>query len=456
MVGLLIPSGISTETTSQEFFSGLIERKNASCCFDFFNKRLDGSLFFPDVYYRFKFTAFIFSGPQAHFEQCRFATFIRDLSELDVEGRVFPMDLDHFRHVNPNSATAPIYRAQRDREISTTIYDRIPVLVLHDGQDRISSIPVRYVRMFDMANDSGLFRTHEELQEAEGAWPEKDGCWRSPDGRWVPLYEGKMVQAFDHRASGIAIVETNLYRTAQAATTTLKQYADPSYSPEPRYFVQDPGHLDWQVAIKDVTSTTNARSIIACLIPPFAAGHTLPILKIENTDRASAAAMKARFVANLNTTILDFIARTKILSNHASWYILEQLPMIDPASYEQARFGNQTASQIICDAVLELTYTAHNMQTFAADMGHVDESGEVLPPFLWDEEERQHLRAKLDAVFFYLYGITDRDDVRYVFSTFPIVEQQEREAYGVYRSCDLCLAYMNALAAGKPDAKVAI
>ena len=77
------------------------------------------------------------------------------------------------------------------------------------------------------------------------------------------------------------------------------------------------------------------------------------------------------------------------------------------------------------EAVLELTYTAHDMAPLAADLGHIDEPGEVRPPFLWDPERRLHLCAKLDALFFHLYGITDRDDVRYVWSTFPIVERQD-------------------------------
>ena len=66
------------------------------------------------------------------------------------------------------------------------------------------------------------------------------------------------------------------------------------------------------------------------------------------------------------------------------------------------------------------------------------------------------MRAKLDALFFHLYGVTDRDDVRYIYSTFPIVEEQETRAHGRYLSRDLCLAYMNALAAGQPDAKVQV
>jgi hypothetical protein len=44
--------------------------------------------------------------------------------------------------------------------------------------------------------------------------------------------------------------------------------------------------------------------------------------------------------------------------------------------------------------------------------------------------------------------------VRYIYSTFPIVEREEMAAYGRYRSCDLCLANMSALAAGDPDAEI--
>jgi hypothetical protein len=135
---------------------------------------------------------------------------------------------------------------------------------------------------------------------------------------------------------------------------------------------------------------------------------------------------------------------------------VEQLPVVPPERYEAVRFGPKSATEIVREIVLELTYTAHDMAPFARDLGHVDEAGEVKPPFIWDEERRLHLRARLDAVFFHLYGVTDRDDVRYVYSTFPIVERHETEAYGSYRSRDLCLAYMNALAAGDPDARIAM
>ena len=145
------------------------------------------------------------------------------------------------------------------------------------------------------------------------------------------------------------------------------------------------------------------------------------------------------------------MTRQKLHGQTLNLYIVEQLPVVPPDRYNDLRFGPKTAADIVREAVLELTYTAHDMAPLAADLGHVDDAGEVRPPFLWDPERRLHLRAKLDAVFFHLYGVNDRDDVRYVWSTFPIVERQDVQAYGRYRSRDLCLAYINALAAGRPD-----
>ena len=66
---------------------------------------------------------------------------------------------------------------------------------------------------------------------------------------------------------------------------------------------------------------------------------------------------------------------------------------------------------------------------------------------------RRNLKA---FPFFILYGIVNRDDVTYIYSTFPIVERQETSAHGRYLSRDYCLMYMNALEAGDPDADIKI
>ena len=313
---------------------------------------------------------------------------------------------------------------------------------------------MKYTTMFHMTNDSGLFRTRSELEEQEGAWPVGGNRYQSPSGEWVPLYEGKTVQAFDHRAASIVINPKNLHRPAQPRPATPEQHRDPNWLPDPQYWVlRDKTTFPtapYLLGFKDVTAPTNVRSMIAALIPSSGVGNTFPIVSADWHDGADAAYL----LGNLNAVVFDYVARQKIQGQHLNWFIVEQLPVVPPERYGAVSFGAKTAKEIVNEAVLELTYTAHNMAPFARAMGHVDSHGEVLPPFPWDTDRRLSLRAKLDALYFHLYGITDRQDIRHVYSTFPIVEREEMAAYGSYRSRDLCLAWTNALAAGDPDAGI--
>ena len=96
-----------------------------------------------------------------------------------------------FARVNPNTGTAPVFRSLRDAEITRRIYERTPVLVDRSSGREVKAWPVKYSTMFHMTNDSGLFRTREELEEKEGAWPIGGNRFESSSGQWVPLYEGK-------------------------------------------------------------------------------------------------------------------------------------------------------------------------------------------------------------------------------------------------------------------------
>jgi hypothetical protein len=313
--------------------------------------------------------------------------------------------------------------------------------------------------MFDMTNDSGLFRTRKELEEQERAWPVGGNRFRTGTCDWLPLYVGRMIHQFDHRAASVEVNPDNVHNAALSGDITPSRKADPTFSPEPQYWVpatsiEWPEDLGWILAFRDIARTTDARTAIAAAGPPAGYGNTLPILKPEDTEIFKEYA--PCLLANMNAIILDYIARQKVQSTHLNWYIIEQLPVVPPSMYDDVTFGDRTAADVVREIVLELTYTAHDMAAFARDFGYVDESGEVRPPFAWDPDRRLRLQAKLDAVFFHLYGITDRDDIRYIYSTFPIVEREETATYGHYHSRDLCLAYMNALGAGQPNAEPAV
>ena len=101
-----------------------------------------------------------------------------------------------------------------------------------------------------------------------------------------------------------------------------------------------------------------------------------------------------------------------------------------------------TVADFVVPQVLALTYTAHDMAPFARDLGYVDAKGEVLPPFVWNDEERRVRLAALDALFFHLYGL-NADDAAYILDTFPIVREQDLKAFGSYRTKVDVLQYLS-------------
>ncbi|MXY63342.1 MAG: hypothetical protein F4Y87_08035 [Synechococcus sp. SB0665_bin_28] len=143
-------------------------------------------------------------------------------------------------------------------------------------------------------------------------------------------------------------------------------------------------------------------------------------------------------LANLNSVVFDFVVRQKLYGTSLTLHVLEQLPVVPPGRFN-IRIGSTSAATIVRAAVLELTYTAWDLRAFARDLGHRG------PPFVWNPQRRLHLRARLDALFFLLYGITDEEEIRYIYSTFPITQRQELALYGHHRSVKVCLKALGTL-----------
>ena len=452
MVGLLTPIGIATDKTSSLFFAERIRMCSVKAFLAFENRR---GWLFPDIHHEEQPSIIVFALSQNQFSDFEFCVRISSWEEFNDLNRRFRVSANILRRVNPNTGTVPMFRSRRDAKLTDAIYGRLPVLVDRSSGEEVKAWPVKYTRMFDMTNDSGLFRTREELEEQEGAFPIGGNRFSSPSGEWVPLYEGKMVQIYNHRYASVRVNPNNISGQGVSEKTAPASLQDPSFVPQPRYWVnatEISRRGNWRIGFNDVCNTNNARSLIACVVPDAGFGNTLPILSLEEGEADLDLALLA---ANLCALVYDYVARQKIQSRHLNKYILEQLPVVPPDRYEDIRFGPKTTGKIVREAVLELTYTSHDMAPFARDMGHVNEAGNVKLPFTWNEERRLVLRSKVDAVFFHLYGITERNDIRYIYSTFPIIQRKETAAYsGLYRSCELCLAWMNALAAGDPDADV--
>ncbi len=470
LVALVTPSGIAADKGAAEFFRSISASGRLGALFDFENRKG----LFPDVDSRFKFCVLLFGSQQRRFAETRCAFYLHALDELDADpARTLILTAEDFARVNPNTGAAPIFRTRRDADITLGLYARHPVLVRHGASSASTGAqpdaavwPVKYATMFHMTNDSRLFLKESEL--------EKRGWRRAELNRWVdaqgneavPLYEGKMVQMYDHRAADVVVNAANLHRAAQPEAISPTEKTDPARYPTPQYFVQardtDANPFGWAMGFKEITAPTNARSMIACVLPGVGFGNKLPLLIAKGKSATQAARIAGLLVANFNAFAFDFVLRQKLQGQTINLFILEQLPVIAPerfdaplpapftAAMRAAKLMNghhqPTVADFVIPQVLALSYTAHDLAPFARDLGYVDATGQVLPPIAWDEEQRRARLAALDAVFFWLYGL-GADDAAYVLDTFPIVRAQDERVFGRWRTRDEVLAALVLLGA---------
>jgi hypothetical protein len=411
-VGLLVPSGIATDMTTHEFFGELVDTGAIRALYDFENK----APIFPDVHRSYKFCVLLFGGPKVKQKSADFVFFAHRMEDLEDKERHIALSPEDLRLLNPNTRTCPIFRTRRDAEITKAVYRRVPVLVDESRKKGGNPWGVKFVTMFHQTNDAELFHTAADLHKK--GFKRAGALWKKGKQTFLPLYEAKMVQAYDHRAASVVVDAANWMRQGQTEPTTSVQHQNPEFTAEPRYWVDEktvslflgeaeaPAYLCY----KDVTSSTNQRTMIAAFVPRAGVVNSAPMML---TGPQVAPRSASCLLANLNSFAYDFVARQKVGGLHLNFFIVEQLPTLPPDAYA-ARCPwdkRQTLETWISQRVLRLTCTANDMKPLGQAAG-------LDPPVhKWDEAERADLAAELDAAYFILYGI-QRDDVEYILSKF--------------------------------------
>jgi len=223
--GFIVPTGIATDDSTKAYFDAVATGSRLVSIRAFENE----AFIFPAVHHAFKFVLMTLAG--SPLERPASLVFLaRHLEQIADERRRFSLTADEFKLLNPNTRTCPVFRSQRDAELTKKLYRAAPVLIEEgrkdtSGKDLPDANPwgIRFSTMFHMSSDSGLFRD-EPVTPAE---PPR-----------LPLYEAKMIHQFDHRWATY-IDAPDKPDGPDTEDCASAQKSDPTFNVRPRYWVEE-------------------------------------------------------------------------------------------------------------------------------------------------------------------------------------------------------------------------
>jgi hypothetical protein len=404
--GCAVAPGIAAAPGARHLLGGLMRRGALASLYDFTG---------PDA----RLCLLTFVGDAARGGAARFAFRLGGPAELGDGGRSFTLTPGEAALINPNTGALPAFRGSRDAALATAIYRRVPTLwdeTRADGNPWKMRLATAFPRA---AADTGLLRAEQELRD-EGWEPAESTLTR--DGQYMlPVYEPPMIDLFDHR------VAKPRYWIAEHGPVAVQRKGETAERPGVADRLAELGwNWEWLCAWR---APVHDRTAVAVFLPRAAAADSLPLMLPRVVPPFAAALIAAQ-----SSLVFDYVARQKIdgpVVRAAYW---KQLPVPTPGMLEPHL-------PFVVPRVLELVYTSPDMSPLARDL---DDMGD---PFAWDPDRRASLRAELDAFFFRVYGIDDRDDVEYITDTLQTgtdgLEQGKSQDDGGRRAKELILAAYN-------------
>lgn len=228
--GMIVPTGIATDSSNAGFFGDLVSSKRLRAIIDFENRKA----IFPEVDRTVKFSILAI-GPS---KEANFAFFLQNTTMYEEKERRFTLSPEQIAIINPNTKTAPVFRSRADAELTAKLYSKAPVLIEErtdhpEGDKNLWGVTFQQ-GLFNMTSASDLFRNAEDLEKI--GFTRNCTDWEHSDGRrYVPLYEAKMIHHYDHRWA------TYEGEDEERGTrdVTLEEKQDPNFEPSPRYWVPE-------------------------------------------------------------------------------------------------------------------------------------------------------------------------------------------------------------------------
>jgi len=417
--GLIVPSNLISDFTYKEFFQELMKNDQIVLLLDFVNSKG----IFPDLHRMYKFCLFIArKKPEKENGKTEFAFFLEDLGEISAE-KTIELDMQDIALINPNTLTCPIFSSRRDFEIIKKIHQANPIIF--DSRNPVFN-GIRIHRMFNMADDSNLFKSKNDLEKHTKK--EESQIFFQENSKLLPIYESKLIWLYDHRFASFENCTIEDIRKGHAKRVDENKKVL-YYNIEPRYWIDEfyfankkknwEWSSDWFLSVRSITNARNSRTCITTIIPNYPTVHTINHI-------LGLSAIESLFLCSImNSMVFDYCTRIKVGGTHFAQFIIEQLPIIPFKKW-------LNYIDIVKDKCIELIYTSYELESFADDCGYTGK------PFKWNEERRMQIKCEIDAIYALLYGL-EKEELEYIIETFPIIKKTEIEQNGEYRTKRLIL-----------------
>ena len=337
--GCIVPSGIATDDTTKFFFQELTDTGSLVNLYGFDNREK----LFPAVGSMITFCLLTLRAPQSThhsplttYQPSDIVFFAHSIADLSDTERHFQLSKDDIALINPNTRTCPIFRGKQDAELTKYIYRRVPVLINENDPEKGNPWGISFMRMFDMSNDSHLFKTKEQLEDM--GFCLQGNSFVNGKTVFLPLYEAKMMHHFNHRFGDYADLPEGSDST-QLPDVPLSRLQNPEYEPLPRYWVEESlvvkaadNKAKYWLGFRDICRSTDERTVIADIVPNAAVSNKLPLL-----INREPLVINIALLACLNSLACDFVSRFKMGGTSLNYFIAKQLAVLPPLSFPGQR-----------------------------------------------------------------------------------------------------------------------
>ncbi|WP_232371448.1 Eco57I restriction-modification methylase domain-containing protein [Leptospira ainazelensis] len=339
-------------------------------------------------------------------------------SDPSLDPRFLDLPIELITRLSPDSWSLMEFKSATDIRIVEKMA-RFPRL----GEELEGTWNVKLSAEFHMTNDAHLFFTQEALKKKGAQYDPETMIWKKGKEEWWPLYEGRMVTQYDHRAASYI---------SGSQRSAVWNYSDfPKLEKiNPHYWIipQEKNKAGYKIYICDVTASSNKRTGLATIVKGNeSSGNSLSIIDSDHLQ------INLLLTGLINSFSLDFYVRLRIPGNHYNQAVIFDLPTPrylneDPTFQKEKHIQ---ASQPY------FAFRKNIIQSTAQLIGTTSAFDELLKEIfgpqanhkthgVTDPVQRQILKNQIDAMVAKIYGLEEAE-LKHILSTFPLVEEEIKE-----------------------------